>query len=443
MGKRVFRVVLIKPSHYDADGYVIQWWHSTIPSNSLASVYALIADCATSQVLGPDTAIEVEAYDECNTVIDVPGAIKRIRKAGAGFVGLVGVQSNQFPRAHDLARDFRAAAIPVVMGGFRAQPRLGADPRPADQAARRRDEDQSHPSGRHALPQDPELRRESGESRLQQRLHRAREHQSRRAYRGEKEAEPDLGISRDAAGVEARQGHDYAGYILGFPNDTPDSIFRDIATIQRELPLDLGEFMILTPLPGSEDHKNLYQKKVPMDPDMNKYDLEHVTTSHAKMSDAVMADTYHQAWQRYYSDAHIETILRRAVATGFNAKKMRDMLIIFAGSVPIEGVHPLQTGFGRRKIRRQRRSGLPIESALTFYPHRAVEATATLLAWARLAWRYSGILKRVTQNADAKFYRDAALQDSKGDEHEMPSFVQANANQLSKAQRAAINVAAH
>ena len=42
MGPRAFRVALIKPSHYDADGYVIQWRRSYIPSNSLASVYALI-----------------------------------------------------------------------------------------------------------------------------------------------------------------------------------------------------------------------------------------------------------------------------------------------------------------------------------------------------------------------------------------------------------------
>ena len=46
MGPRAFRVALIKPSHYDEDGYVIQWRRSYIPSNSLASVYALVKDCA-------------------------------------------------------------------------------------------------------------------------------------------------------------------------------------------------------------------------------------------------------------------------------------------------------------------------------------------------------------------------------------------------------------
>lgn len=115
---RRFRIILIKPSHYDSDGYVIQWWRSTIPSNSLASVYGLLSECAQDRVLGPDVDIEIEAYDECNTVIDVKRTIREIRAAGAGFVGLVGVQSNQFPRALDLTRQFRAAGIPVVIGGF-------------------------------------------------------------------------------------------------------------------------------------------------------------------------------------------------------------------------------------------------------------------------------------------------------------------------------------
>src|SRR6516165_7778121 len=104
MGGKQFRIVLIKPSHYDRDGYVIQWWRSTIPSNSLASVYGLLAVCADECVLGTDVDIVIEVYDECNTIIDVKGVIKRIRAAGSGFVGLVGVQSNQFPRALDLAR---------------------------------------------------------------------------------------------------------------------------------------------------------------------------------------------------------------------------------------------------------------------------------------------------------------------------------------------------
>src|SRR5256714_9690417 len=117
MGNRAFKIVLIKPSHYDANGYVIQWWRSIIPSNSLASVYGLLSDCATDQVLGPDVDITIDAFDECNTVLDIKRLIRDLR-GRSGFVGLVGVQSNQFPRALDIGREFRAAGIPVVIGGF-------------------------------------------------------------------------------------------------------------------------------------------------------------------------------------------------------------------------------------------------------------------------------------------------------------------------------------
>src|SRR5215471_8676121 len=122
MGGRVakcrFKIVLIVPSHYDDEGYVIQWLRSLMPSNSLASVYGLLKECADGQVLGDDVHIDIDAYDETNTVIKVNRIIRSIRAAKAGFVGLVGVQSNQYPRGLDLGRSFRAAGIPVVIGGF-------------------------------------------------------------------------------------------------------------------------------------------------------------------------------------------------------------------------------------------------------------------------------------------------------------------------------------
>ena len=34
----------------------------------------------------------------------------------------------------------------------------------------------------------------------------------------------------------------FAGYILGFPNDTPESIRHDLEIIKKELPLDILEF---------------------------------------------------------------------------------------------------------------------------------------------------------------------------------------------------------
>ena len=54
----------------------------------------------------------------------------------------------------------------------------------------------------------------------------------------------------------------YAGYILGFPGDTPDEHRRDIRIVQQELPVDLLEFFMLTPLPGSADHQSLHNNGV-------------------------------------------------------------------------------------------------------------------------------------------------------------------------------------
>ena len=117
--KRRFQLVLIKPSHYDDEGYVIRWWRAMIPSNSLAAVYGIAADCAERQVLGPDVAIDVEVIDETNTRIDVPTLLARFRShSNFGLVALTGVQSNQYPRALDIARPFREAGIQVAMGGF-------------------------------------------------------------------------------------------------------------------------------------------------------------------------------------------------------------------------------------------------------------------------------------------------------------------------------------
>ena len=151
----------------------------------------------------------------------------------------------------------------------------------------------------------------------------------------------------------------YAGYILGFPGDTYDSIMRDIDIIKRELPLDLLEFFYLTPLPGSEDHKKMHESSVWMDPDMNKYDLNHRVSHHPTMTDAEWERAYNDAWNRYYSPDHVKTVMRRMAASGTSPGKIMTYMILFSGWVKIEGVHPLEAGFLRRKSRRDRRPGLP------------------------------------------------------------------------------------
>jgi len=117
--KRVFHLVLIKPSHYDVNGYVIQWVRSTMPANSLAILYGLALDCSKRKVLGEDVEFRLQAFDETHDRIRPDKLAQMIHESGGhGLVALVGVQSNQFPRAMDLARRFRTQDIQVCIGGF-------------------------------------------------------------------------------------------------------------------------------------------------------------------------------------------------------------------------------------------------------------------------------------------------------------------------------------
>jgi hypothetical protein len=543
---RRFHVALIKPSHYDQDGYVIQWLRSTLPSNSLASVYGLIRECADEGALGPDVEIEIEACDECNTVVDVEAIAKRIRAAGAGMVGLIGVQSNQYPRALDLGRQFRARGLNVVMGGFHVSgcismlPTLPADLQEAldlgihlfageaegrmaevlrDVAAgtakpiykylndlpemaaavypilprsvvtRVAGHYSSFDAGRgcpfqcsfctiinvqgrksrYRTPDDVEaivranvtqgitrffvtddnFARNRNWEPILDRLIELREREKfniklllqvdtlchRIPNFIEKSARAGctaifLGLENinpeSLMGAKKRQNKiweyremllawrkqhvmTYAGYILGFPTDTPETIARDIEIIKKELPVDILEFFYLTPLPGSEDHKILHMKGIPMDPDMNKYDLEHACTGHPLMSKETWTQVYADAWKRYYTDEHVETIMRRAVVSGINRTKVLDSLTIFSGAARIEGVHPLQFGFFRRKLRRQRRSGMPIVNPLLFYPWRLFDFLKVTSQWLRLIWRYRRIMARVTKDPASRTHFDDAL----------------------------------
>ena len=114
-----FTIVMIKPSHYDDDGYPITWYRSIIPSNTLAALYGLGRDCARRNVLGDGVDIHLETYDETHQRVKPSRIIAGIkRRQGKALICLVGVQSNQFPRAVDLARPFLAAGLPVGLGGF-------------------------------------------------------------------------------------------------------------------------------------------------------------------------------------------------------------------------------------------------------------------------------------------------------------------------------------
>src|ERR1700687_2606069 len=115
----IFPFVMIKPTHYDDDGYPIQWFRSAVPSNTLACLNGLAENAHRRRAVGADVEIRAASYDETNRRVRPDRIVRQIRRAGGrALIGLVGVQSNQFPRAVDLARPFLKAGLPVCLGGF-------------------------------------------------------------------------------------------------------------------------------------------------------------------------------------------------------------------------------------------------------------------------------------------------------------------------------------
>lgn len=547
--KTKFFVELIKPSHYDDDGYVIQWRKSWIPSNTLACINGLTRDAAERSALGSNVEFVINAYDEMNTIIPVADIIRRFKNGGErGIVFFVGVQSNQFPRAMDIARQLLDENIQVAMGGFHTSgciamlselpdelkkateasitlfageaeedrlidvfkdayhrdmkpiynflgdlPGLEGQPTPLmpkdvseklvnkigcfdagrgcsflcsfctvinvqGRKSRYRDTDDLEKLIRSNISNgindffftDDNFSRNKNWEALFDRLINLREiHGSkhlkftmqvdslaykipnfvskaaragcRRVFIGLESINPE-----NLQAVNKRQNKidDYrkmfqtwrnarivtvAGYILGFPADTPQKIEQDIKTIQQELAVDLLEFFCLTPLPGSEDHKNNHLQGVWMDPDLNKYDLEHVTMSHSQMSREEWENIYRKAWDLYYSPKHIETLLRRAAAGGPNPSRVMLHIHQFYGTIKYQDVHPLQGGFLRRKVRTQRRPGTPRENPLVFYPRRAWETISGLVPFGLYYLKLRSIRKKIKRDPERRSYMDKAL----------------------------------
>ena len=82
-----------------------------------------------------------------------------------------------------------------------------------------------------------------------------------------------------------------------------------------------------------------------MDPDLNKYDLDHRVAIIPKMSDAEWEEAYRAAWSSYYTPDHIRTILRRVAANPRGRPKTTLSTILwFNLMIMFEGVHPLEGG---------------------------------------------------------------------------------------------------
>src|SRR5213594_617279 len=497
-----FRIVLIKPSKYDDDGYLIRFWKGVLPSNTLNVLHGLTDDVKERRVFGA-LPIEVTTFDETAEKLPINRIIRWGHEPGTKLlVCLVGVQTNQFPRALDLARSFRAAGIDVIMGGFHTSGTINmlGEQEPdiqelvresitivsgeaeenwaeilADALNGRRKPIYSfaqdlqnlvdignaplplvsHKTMRHfARPgfgtadtsrgcpfacsfctiinvQGRKMRERSPESiaEMIRRNYRengisfyfftddnfARKKLWRETFQEIIKLQKDgikiafmiqvdlarkpkdfvrlaaeAGCTQVFIGMESvnpqnlkaegkgqnrveeyqniiKEWHDagivvHTGYIIGLPFDTKEQVSEDIRYLMDVIQADQASFFMLTPLPGSHDHREMKKRGEWMDPDFNKRDSFHATIKHPHMTAEEWTEAYEDAWKAFYSKENMIKILSR---WNHNAKVYWNLMSIFfwyKNAAVIEKEHPMIAGFFRLKDRSARRPGFAVDS---------------------------------------------------------------------------------
>lgn len=521
LSSRLLTVVLIKPSRYDDEGYVVRHWRGVLPSNTLAAMHSLTERVGSSRALGAAVDVRIAAYDETVHRVDAAAIARRHRPprpSDLTVIALVAVQTNQWPRAADLAIEFRRRGLPVMVGGFHVSGIMELFPNPTPElqemldagvtlvhgeieeewgailkdalagCLRPRYDIHERPGLENApLPRMPprymrrfayphmatvdvgrgcpfncsfcsiinvqgkkmrhrdpaaieravrenwksgidyyfftddnfsrnpcweaifdgliRLREEEGVRidfmmqvdalawKIPRFIEKAARAGSSQVFLG---MESIRASNLKAAGKTQNKAAEYrqmidawhragiachVGYILGFPEDTPETIAQDVRDLVEVLGVDQASFFMLTPIPGSHDHLEMMRRKVPLDADPGNYDSFHPVMRHPRMTGAEWLEAYRRAWRDFYSfDAMRKALLRANHRTYWGLFKN----YLWYRAAMIEDAHPMITGFLRLRDRTERRRGFAVEGRLAHVRRRAPEVWAQLRAYTRL-----------------------------------------------------------
>jgi radical SAM superfamily enzyme YgiQ (UPF0313 family) len=517
-----FHVVLIKPSKYDDDGYLIRFWKGVLPSNTLNVLHGLTEDIKERRLFGK-LDIEVTTFDETAEKVPVKKIIRWSKEPGTKLlVCMVGVQTNQFPRAVDMSRLFRAENITVIMGGFHTSGTINmlSDQEPEIQELFHEGicvvsgevegkwegilADYLHGQLKplYSFAQDLQNLVDIGEAPLPRTSAKTMRHFAYPSFatadtsrgcpfscsfctiinvqgRKMRERSPasiatmmrrnlanglsfyfftddnfarkklwretfeeiiklrDEGLDitfmmqvdlarkpKDFVALAAKAGctqvfigmesvnpqnlaaegkkqnkvdeyraiikewHDagvlvHAGYIIGLPWDSKEQVAEDMRFLKDEVEPDQASFFMLTPLPGSHDHREMKRRGDWMDPDFNKRDSFHATIKHPLMNAEEWTEAYEDAWKTFYSKENMIKALSKWTDTPKNYWNLMAIFFWYKNAALIEKQHPMVAGFFRLKDRKVRRPGYAVDSLPVHLWKRTKENTALLITWAK------------------------------------------------------------
>ena len=190
----------------------------------------------------------------------------------------------------------------------------------------------------------------------------------------------------------------HAGYILGLPFDTPESLKEDIAELQRMM-FDSASFYILSPLPGSRDHQRWWKEKRWMHEDLNTYDSAHVAVKPERMTCDELMQAYKDAWEQFYSTEHMINVLRLWKRDHFAYRERLSFFAWYLYSSRIEGLNPMNCGFWTVRRRNDRRAGFPQEAAVPFWLNRTKVLTVRVWGLVKLFFQLEEVWLRSRQKS--------------------------------------------
>jgi len=175
----------------------------------------------------------------------------------------------------------------------------------------------------------------------------------------------------------------HTGYIIGLPWDSKEQVARDMRFLIDEVGPDQASFFMLTPLPGSHDHREMKKRGEWMDPDFNKRDSFHATIEHPLMSAEEWTEAYESAWKTFYSKENMIRNLARWTDRPKNYWNLMSIFFWYKNAALIEKQHPMIAGFFRLKDRKTRRPGFAVDPLPVHLWKRTKEVTRLVITWAK------------------------------------------------------------
>jgi hypothetical protein len=137
----------------------------------------------------------------------------------------------------------------------------------------------------------------------------------------------------------------------------------------------------------------------------------------------------------------MERVMRRAGATGISPGKMMFLLLWFWGCVTLEKIHPLEGGYLRRKVRTDRRPGLPIENPLFFYPRYLADLVVKHARILKMIRRIGAVRRDIKRDPNRRAYMDTALMPVSDEEMDALEMFTATESARAAAEKAKRDVA--